>query len=156
MKKVLRLGIIVFFVICIFGCQKKADNQKKVTCYQRGITENGVAVSYTYKITSEDDIVKLVQSEEKITSMDKTLLEDYKEKVERLYSEYSDIEHYHYNVQINGTVLLSTVKIDYSKINVEEMAKINPSISIYMSEGNLKLEDLISIYESSGNVCRED
>ena len=157
MKKILKVGVIVIVTFFLYGCGKSGSKNKKViTCSQGGTTQTGAIVDYNYKITAGNDIVKLVQTEEHITFTDISLLENYKKRVENVYSQYDDIKYYDYNLEIRDNTLIITVHIDYDKIDMNEMEKINPAITSYIKNGALNVDDLVSIYQSLGNTCVEE
>ena len=70
-----------------------------------------------------------------------------------IYSPYKDVEHYEYNVDISGNTLTSTTKIDYSKIDTDQLIEIDSANGTLIKDGKINIEDIRSAYESVGATC---
>ncbi len=90
------------------------------------------------------DYVNRVQSEESIETSDILLIEiliiAYKEQIEKIYTPYKDIKYYTYNVTIDGNKLVSTVDINYAKIDTKKLIEIDSANSQLINDGKVKIK----------------
>ena len=107
-----------------------------------------------YKVTYSGDYVNRVQSEESIETSDTTTLNTYKEQIEKIYTPYKDIKYYTYNVTIDGNKLVSTVDINYAKIDTKKLIEIDSANSQLINDGKVKLSSVKSLYEQLGATCK--
>lgn len=108
-----------------------------------------------YEVLYTGKYVDVVKSTEKVTSDNKKVLETYRTKVEEQYKPYKDIEHYNYNVSIDGNVLTSTTNIDYTKIDTAKMIEVDSANGALIKDGKVKLDDVKSLYSQMGITCEE-
>lgn len=108
----------------------------------------------TYKVTYKGDYVQLVETEEKVIAENKTYLDTYKTTVENLYAPYKDVEHYEYNVSVDGDTLTSKTKINYEKIDTKKLIDIDSANGSLIKDGKIKLTDIKSVYEGMGASCK--
>lgn len=151
MKKKVLLGTAIL-TITLFagGCGGKTE---VMTCSREATITKDTKMSLNYKVTHKNGIVKLVETEEKVISDNETYLNTYKETVENLYSPYKDVEHYNYEVKIDGNTLTSTTNINYEKIDTEKLIEIDSANKTLIKDGKIKLDDIKSAYESLGVSC---
>ncbi len=150
LKKVL----VVVSLVLLFatGC---GNEMKTMTC-TRKMNQNGMNADLHYEVDYKKDTVSKVKTTEKITiDGDSELLETYKNTVETTYAPYKDVEHYNYNVEVQDNTLISTVEIDYEKIDTKKMLEIDSANGQLIKDGKIKLEDLKSAYESAGITCEK-
>lgn len=152
MKKAILSCLVVGSLLLTTGCGK----EKVMVCKRDAEIEEGVNLSLNYKVTYKGDDVELIESTEKVTSDDKDYLEDYKDRVEKIYSPYKDVKYYDYEVTIDGDVLTSSTKIDYSKIDTEELIKIDSANKEAFKDGKLKLASIKATYKSIGASCEDE
>lgn len=157
-KKLLILGIIA--LVLITGCgQKEKDTTKKMdkmVC-TRTSNMNDLEMDFNYQVYYEGNNVNKVQTTEKIISDDTTVLGEYKQQIEALYSNFDNIENYNYNVVIEGDTLTSTTDINYEKIDINELLKIDSSISQLLNDDNkIDLDKITEVYEQIGATCEKE
>lgn len=140
--------LVVFLVT---GCS--SSEEKTMTC-TRTINQSGMKTNLNYKVTYSGDYVNRVQSEESIETSDTTTLNTYKEQIEKIYTPYKDIKYYTYNVTIDGNKLVSTVDINYAKIDTKKLIEIDSANSQLINDGKVKLSSVKSLYEQLGATCK--
>ena len=80
----------------------------------------------------------------------------FKEYVESTYKSMNDsYGGYDNKVTVDGNKLVSTTKIDYTKMDMEKFIKDNTAMKSYVNKNNqLKVEGVKKIYEQLGAVCK--
>ena len=150
-RKYLFLAVTMLVVFLVTGCS--SSEEKTMTC-TRTINQSGMKTNLNYKVTYSGDYVNRVQSEESIETSDTTTLNTYKEQIEKIYTPYKDIKYYTYNVTIDGNKLVSTVDINYAKIDTKKLIEINSANSQLINDGKVKLSSVKSLYEQLGATCK--
>lgn len=152
MKKIIVLGVAL--LILMTGCGM--SEEKKMVC-TRTANMNGVKLDFRYEVTYQGNNVNKVETTEKVESDSKETLNTYQETVENLYSNFDNIKHYKYNVEINGNTLISTTDIDYTKIDMDELLEIDSSVQQLLNDNNkIDLDKITQVYESTGAVCETE
>ena len=150
-RKYLFLAVTMLVVFLVTGCS--SSEEKTMTC-TRTMNQSGMKTNLNYKVTYSGDYVNRVQSEESIETSDTTTLNTYKEQIEKIYTPYKDIKYYTYNVTIDGNKLVSTVDINYAKIDTKKLIEIDSANSQLINDGKVKLSSVKSIYEQLGATCK--
>lgn len=151
MKKGL-IVLAVMLLVLVTGCT--SSKEEKMVC-TRTSTMNGIKPNLNYQVYYQKDVVNKVQTTEKITSTSKETLATYKKAVEDLYSNFNGIKHYNYDIAIEGDTLTSKTDINYSKININDLLKIDSSIEQLLNKDNkISLEKIKEVYESTGAICK--
>lgn len=157
-KKLLILGIIALVLItgCGQGSKDITVKEEKILCTRTG-NMNNLEMDFNYEVYYEGNNVNKVQTTEKITSEDTSVLEQSKQQIENLYSNFDNIENYNYNVVIEGNTLTSTTDINYEKIDIDELLEIDSSISQLLNDDNkIDLEKITQVYEQTGATCEKE
>ena len=149
-RKYLFLAVTMLVVFLVTGCS--SSEEKTMTC-TRTMNQSGIKTNLNYKVTYSGDYVNRVQSEESIETSDTTTLNTYKEQIENVYTPYKDVEYYTYNVTVNGNKLVSTVDINYAKIDTKKLIEIDSANSQLINDGKVKLSSVKSLYEQLGATC---
>ena len=150
-RKYLFLAVTMLVVFLVTGCS--SSEEKTMTC-TRTMNQSGMKTNLNYKVTYSCDYVNRVQSEESIETSDTTTLNTYKEQIEKIYTPYKDIKYYTYNVTIDGNKLVSTVDINYAKIDTKKLIEIDSANSQLINDGKVKLSSVKSLYEQLGATCK--
>ncbi len=150
-RKYLFLAVTMLVVFLVTGCS--SSEEETMTC-TRTMNQSGMKTNLNYKVTYSGDYVNRVQSEESIETDDTTTLNTYKEQIENIYKPYKDIEYYTYNVTIDGNKLVSTVDINYAKIDTDKLLEIDSANSQLINNGKVKLSSVKSLYEQLGATCK--
>ena len=150
-RKYLFLAVTMLVVFLVTGCS--SSKEKTMTC-TRTMNQSGMKTNLNYKVTYSGDYVNRVQSEESIETSDTTTLNTYKEQIEKIYTPYKDIKYYTYNVTIDGNKLVSTVDINYAKIDTKKLIEIDSANGQLINDGKVKLSSVKSLYEQLGATCK--
>ena len=152
MKKVfIVLGVLLLLVT---GCGKEAAG--KMVC-TRTTNMNNVEMDLRYEVYYEGNNVNKVQSTEKVISEDAETLQTYQEQVKKIYSSFDNVDHYNYDVSIEGDTLTSTTDIDYTKIDMDQLLKIDSSIEQFLNDnGKIDLDKITQVYEQTGATCSKE
>ena len=150
-RKYLFLAVTMLVVFLVTGCS--SSEEKTMTCTIT-MNQSGMKTNLNYKVTYSGDYVNRVQSEESIETSDTTTLNTYKEQIEKIYTPYKDVKYYTYNVTVNGNKLVSTVDINYAKIDTKKLIEIDSANSQLINDGKVKLSSVKSLYEQLGATCK--
>lgn len=150
-RKYLFLAVTMLVIFLVTGCS--SSEEKTMTC-TRTMNQSGMKTNLNYKVTYSGDYVNRVQSEESIETDDTTTLNTYKEQIENIYKPYKDVEYYTYNVTIDNSKLVSTVDINYAKIDTDKLIEIDSANSQLINNGKVKLSSVKSLYEQLGATCK--
>ena len=152
MKKVfIVLGVLLLLVT---GCGK--EDAGKMVC-TRTTNMNNVEMDLRYEVYYEGNNVNKVQSTEKVISEDAETLQTYQEQVKNIYSSFDNVDHYNYDVSIEGDTLTSTTDIDYTKIDMDQLLKIDSSIDQLLNDnGKIDLDKITQVYEQTGATCSKE
>ena len=115
----------------------------------RTINQDAISMDLKYTVTYKGKYVEKVESIEKITTDDTTVLDTYQP--------YSKIDNYSYDVKVEGNTLISTVTADYTKIDYKKMLEVDTANQqIFTDDGKVKLETIESFYTKLGTNCTKD
>ena len=154
MKKYLFL--IPIIVLVITGCSLGGGKEGKLTCNMTSKdTVNGYSTNSEYVINYKNDLVESVNTKETVESENETILTTFKDTLEKTYSSMNEnYGGYTFKVEQEGNKVISTVTIDYNKMNIEQFVKDNSALSSYVEKNKLKLEGIKSLYEQLGATCK--
>lgn len=159
MKRIVILGIAL--LLFVTGCGKQTDynesNTKddKMIC-TRTTNANGLEMDFRYEVYYQENDVNKVQTTEKITSDSTEILQTYQQQIKSLYSSFDNIEHYNYDVKIEGNTLISTTDINYQKMNIDELVNIDSSIEQLLNDDRkIDLDKITQVYEQLGATCEK-
>lgn len=153
MKKIWILVTLVCSFLLV-GCGVQ-EEEKTMTC-TRTVTKSNMNMNFLYEVKYKDEYVMSVKSTEKIISQDTAMLEQYKTLVEQTYSPYKDIEHYKYNVSVEGNTLTSIAEINYEKIDTDKIIKIDSANGQLIKDGKISVDDIEALYNSVGATCEKE
>ena len=152
-KRYLLLAVIIPIIFLVTGCTSLKNIEKSMTC-SRSMNHNDMRTNLNYKVFYKNNYVTRVKSEESIETSSTSTLNTYKEQIEKIYSPYKDVKFYQYNVTINDNKLVSTVDINYEKIDTKKLIEIDSANSQLIKNGKVKLSDVRSLYEQLGATCK--
>lgn len=152
-KRYLLLAVIIPIIFLVTGCTSLKNIEKSMTC-SRSMNQNDMRTNLNYKVFYKNNYVTRVKSEESIETSSTSTLNTYKEQIEKIYSPYKDVKFYQYNVTINDNKLVSTVDINYEKIDTKKLIEIDSANSQLIKNGKVKLSDVRSLYEQLGATCK--
>ena len=143
MKKTILLGIIL--LIFVTGCG--TTKEEKMVC-TRTATMNGMELDFRYEVYYQGNNVNKVKTREKVKSESDVTLKNLESQAKTLYSNFDKIK------TIEDNTLISTTNINYQKINIDELLKIDSSINQLLNDNNkIDLEKITKVYEQTGATC---
>lgn len=155
MKKALKTITLALVIVLVSGCGKK---EVVKTCT---LTQNNTAYGYKleskYVIYGEGDIAKKVESTETVTTDNTSIQDQFETQLNSTYKSLNDTYGgYTYKVTKGDGKVVSTVTIDYEKLDIEKYVKDNSAMKNYVNKDNkLLVEGIESIYKALGATCEE-
>lgn len=118
---------------------------------------NGYDVNSTYTVYSTDKIVNKVETVEKVTSTNASVLKQFEDTLNNLYSSMnSKYGGYTFSVTNSNNEVVATTKIDYTKLDIAKLVSDEPSTkSIVNSDNKITLDGILKTYEQIGAVCQK-
>ena len=134
MKKIAILFLLGITLFMVTGCEEEGtvvSNGEKVNttkmehkhCERGGTLENG-EVSLQYEIYYTGEVLNLIQSEEKVMSEDKEILDTYEEAYKGIHAHYEGLKYYDTEVKRDNNSVTSTIVINYDKIDISALLAI--------------------------------
>lgn len=156
MKKIISFLIVFIGVIFLAGCFN--SNEKVITrcTLENDQSSSGYVLNSNYSIYSTNGVVTSVRTKEVVTSDNNTILEYFKKTLNDEYTSASNTYGgYDFDVSIKDNTVVSTVTIDYNKMDLKKFISDNSSMKAYVNKDNkLTLEGAKKIYESFGATCK--
>lgn len=170
--------LLIITILLITGCSKKQEPeiinmggtlQKKSEDPTNNINVNGSGTlkckrqanvignlngDFEYYITYEKGIIKVLHSTEKVYGNNKEQLKEFEKAYKNIEEKYKNLKYYDINVIVNDTSVTFDTNINYDKINMKKLIKIeNTENEIY--EGNkLKLKKWYELSKKIGITCK--
>ncbi len=150
MKKLIVL--LPVMLILLTGCGAKEGTIKCTLSSKDAV--NGYSLESEYNINYKGDYVEKVDTVEKVTSESEEILDTFKTTLNDTYSKMNDTYGgYDYNVTKDGDTVTSKVTIDYSKMDIEQFVKDQPSLKSYVDDNKLKVDGIKDLYKTMGATC---
>ncbi len=116
--------------------------------------EDNVQFKTTYQVEYKKKYATKLVSIETINTYDVTLLNDYKTNLEMMYLRFNEIPHYENTISIKKTTLTSKTIIDYDKINLNELVKVDSSFNEVIKNNKVSITKLKKQYDLTGAYCK--
>ncbi len=173
MKKCILLVICICLLCFVTTACGSSNNKSKVKSGYKvmnctRLVENS-EISKTdmnYELYYKGNYVMEMHSVEKITA-EEEILNKYKTAYENSYSKYKDLKYYNHKLEIKDDTLISTVDIDYTKIDMDKLEQLESSVelkeegndkktkySVY-KDGKVLLDKVKDLYEKLGANCKK-
>lgn len=157
-NKLILLIIIIGFVCLITGCNSNSEKENKTSqilnCSRKANVTNGEA-SLTYKIQYKGDNIEVLQSTEKITSKQASILDEYETAYKKIFENYEKLEYYDNEVTRDDNSVTSTTIINYEKIDTTKLLEIEGEEDNIIEDGKAKLSKWKTLAEKFGTTCNE-
>ena len=162
MKKFLM--ILPILALLLTGCgekkednnNEKKDNGKTGTIACTFSNDQGAyKLDAEYVIHYNGDFVEYVETTETVSSESEVYLNQMETELKKLYDE-NEKNYGGYTVNItneNGKVV-SKVKIDYSKMDLEKLVNDQPAMSAFIKDKKFTKTGAQSIYEAMNATCK--
>lgn len=155
MKKIV-CGMIVLcgMTLLLSGCGKETAQTMTCTLTQKDVV-NQYELDATYVVNYKNDLVTDVETTEIVTSDDTTVLDSFEQQLKQIYQAMQDsYGGYDINIQNDGQKVTSIVKIDYQKLNFDQLIEDNSAMKNYVNDKNqLTLDGIKTMYQSQGISC---
>lgn len=153
MKKIFKLLFVFLGIILISGCGGSKVTKCELNSDQ---SASGYTLNSTYNIYSTGNVVKKVVTKETVTSENTTVLQYFektlKEQYETANSSYGG---YKFDIKKTNNKVISSVSIDYSKLDMKKFVDNNTAMKSYVNKNNqLTLEGAKKLYETLGASCK--
>jgi len=106
-----------------------------------------------YIVKYKKDRVLYLESKETLTADDEKMLEEYKQVLELLYSNYNSLEYYSNKITLKDNKLTTITKANYDKINIDELVKIDEESNNLIRNNQVSLYKLKETYKEEGAKC---
>lgn len=154
MKKRLLLIVLLFSVFILSGCEGTSNDEVVHCTRAASLSDSNTTVDLKYDIYYKDKYVKRTVSTEQITSSDKNTLSEYESSYKKVFDQYKDIKYYDNTITINDRSLISVTKIDYTKVDFNQILEIEGEKgNVFTKDGKVKLKTLVDLYEKYGSQC---
>ncbi len=173
MKKFNKLILCILAIVLLSGCNEEKEEKLEANLSKDIILEegnasaictvdkdysdsNGYVIGAKFIIyADENDIVTRVVGQQIAASNNKGKLSTLQNKMTEDYKRASEYGGYTYDIKLSGKKLIINTDIDYTKLNLEEMAKNNENLSAYLTEDyKYKLSDIQAVYMTTGAECQ--
>lgn len=170
-----RFIIFFFLLLCLTGCNtnnskgniKTNDIDEKnyntkdynyITCIRNTETQDDSKVDINYEIYyNEDKFVEIIKSIEKVTSSDKSILNEYKNAYKDIYSVYDGLKYYDHVIKEEDNSITSITYINYGKIDIDKLMEIEGyEDNVTVTDGKIKLEDWKTFARKYGTECKSN
>lgn len=154
MRKISYLIAGGIVLVCLSGCDSTAQ---ELSCtLSRNDKVNGYTLESTYNVTAKDNVVEKVVTKEAVTTDDAELLSTFENQFDTTYSAMNEAYGgYTFKVTKKDNTVTSDVTIDYTKVDLDTLAKDEPTVKNLMNNNNqITLDKLKQSYESMGATCK--
>ena len=163
MKKI-SIIIVLFLVILLCGCESKDNeiiiNNKPVNTSKmehkhctREATLDGGEVKLEYDIYYTGEILNLLVSKEKIISSSEDILNTYEEAYKKIHLNYEKLENYDTSVVRGDTTVLSTISINYDKVDIDKLIEIEGEEDNIFINKVPKVDKWLELAKKFGTTC---
>lgn len=156
MKKIMCAMVGFALVMLTFGCGKAEEKTLSCTLDKKDVI-NGYEIHSTYTAHAKDGIVTEVKTKEVVTTETDEMAAYFKETLDNTYQKmHQSYGGYEYTVTNDNRVVTADVTIDYTKLNLEQLAKDDPTTkSLLNGKNQMTYEGIKKIYETQGATCTE-
>lgn len=172
-SKLIKIFIILIICISIIGCENKNKDDistgkidsskyetkglKELKCERDTETSDGIDVDIKINAYYDNDrYLKVLKTKEVVKSKDKSVLTEYKNAYEKVYSAYKNIKYYENIVEEANNKVTSTTYINYGKVDMNKLLEIEGTDNnVKITDGKIKIDDWKSFAKKYGTVCSE-
>ena len=163
MKKI-SIIICLLLVVILCGCDKDKKeviiNNKTINTSSmehkhctREATATGAEVKLEYDIYYTGDVLNLLISKEKIISSSEDILNTYEEAYKNIHSNYTGLEYYDTSVDRGDTTVLSTISINYDKVDIDKLIEIEGEEDNVFENKIPKVSKWLDLSKKFGTTC---
>ncbi len=152
MKKIITV-VLILGIVLLTGCSEK---EGKLVCKKEQDINSNTKLESVYTVAYKNGYVTKLNTEEIITSEEESILNTYKDNLEKVYSAYNNIKYYENKIKIEGNRLISTTKVDYEHIDTDKLIEIDENNKVAIENGKVKVSVLKEAYEQLNATCKEE
>ena len=154
MKKILiSITIIVLLIITVIVGYNIKIYSGTLVCTNT-YKEDDISFKTTYHVEYKKKYATKLVSIETITTSETQILNDYKTNLEMMYLRFNEIPHYQNTISIKENTLTSKTIINYSKIDLDELIKVDSSFNEVIKNNKISITKLKEQYASTGALCK--
>lgn len=145
--------ILAFLIV---GCTNGEEKDYKlIQCSRKAQTaSDNVDIKLSYKIYYKDDYVKKVIAIDEVESSDSSVIKQYIDSYEKVYSSYDGLKHFSNKITSTNNSMKSVTEIDYAHIDTDRLLEIEgKDDNVIDKDGKVPLKDFIAFYEKYGAEC---
>lgn len=157
-----KILFLIISVLMLVGCSdnelEKKYNTKglsHISCKREAEDSNeDTTIDIHYDIYYKGKYLKILKSEEKITSSNKEVLDNYEKAYKNVFSAYDNLEYYDNTVTRDSNSVKSVTYINYGKVDMDKLFDIEgEEDNVEVTDGKIKLDDWKSFAKKYGTVC---
>ncbi|MBE6152121.1 MAG: DUF1307 domain-containing protein [Firmicutes bacterium] len=159
MKKVKKiLGIVsclLFVIFLVSGCGTEEEKTLSCALYRKDVVSN-YELNSTYEIYYTGDVVNRVETVEVVSSSDESIIDLFETTLNSTYESMNDAYGgYDFTVTKEAGKVTATTKIDYTKLDLEQLIKDDSSMkSIVNNDNQITVDGIKKLYEQTGAECK--
>lgn len=153
MKKLCFITILLLIVVLITGCDENKSKGHKY-CTRSGSVENG-DVSLNYNIYYTGDTLNKIESNEKVTSEDSSVLDTYENAYKGIHVNYKGLDHYNTSVIRTDDSVTSIIVIDYDKVDIDRLIELEGEDDNIFENKIPKVSKWLELGKKVGIKCEE-
>ena len=154
MKKILiSITIIVLLIITVIVGYNIKIYSGTLVCTNT-YKEDEISFKTIYHVEYKKKYATKLVSIETITTSETQILNDYKTNLEMMYLRFNEIPYYNNTISIKGETLTSKTTIDYSKIDLNKLIKVDSSFNEIIKNNKISISKLKKQYISTGAYCK--
>lgn len=158
MKKFLSILMVSIVALTLTGCAKgdsKEETKLVKTCTLTS-TDSDYKVESEYKVYGSGKTVDNVVTVETVTSDDSDILDYLEEYSNETYSNMNQTYGgYTFTTDRQDNKLITTVTIDYHKMNMDKFVSDNSAMKKFVNSDNkILIEGIVSLYKTMGATCK--
>ena len=145
-RKVLLFSVLILSLFILAGCSDGKKVKVLKCSIEKDVTDS-IHLESKYNVYYTGKYVNSIKTVESVTAKDKSVLEAYQKQLDVAYKEYRKLDGYDNSIELKGDKLTSKTNIDYTKIDMDELVKIEKSLKNIIKDGKIKVDDIRAIYE---------
>lgn len=159
--KIRKISLLVFIILLAFmitGCDQKTNTKLKTIgkvhehCTRAGSLE-GATVQLDYDIYYKGENLTMLIANEKVITENQDILDEYETAYNKINEHYKDIDHYIVKVDRDHNSVLSYSEIDFEKVDVNYLLKLEGEEDNIYENGKAKVEKWKSFAKKFGTEC---
>ena len=166
MKKISIIFITLAFILLITGCDDENEvvsngktvntaNMEHKHCTRSASGTDGVTTELSYELYYTGDKLNILESTEKVIATKDSDLDTYQQAYEKIDSYYEGLEYYDQVVTRDENSVTNEITINYDKINMKKLLKIEGEEDNIIKDGKAKLDTWLSLAKKLGTTCKE-